>query len=77
MPTLPYRAGIAALLLWIATAAPAYAYLDPGTGSIILQSLIGAVAAGMVIGRGYLARVVAWVKFVGTTARKGDQPPSG
>jgi hypothetical protein len=25
---------------------PAYAYLDPGTGSIIVQSIIGLVAAG-------------------------------
>ena len=25
---------------------PAYAYLDPGTGSIILQSILGAIAAG-------------------------------
>ena len=24
----------------------AYAYLDPGTGSIILQSILGAIAAG-------------------------------
>ncbi|NIZ00154.1 hypothetical protein [Thalassospira lucentensis] len=24
---------------------PAYAYLDPGTGSIILQAVVGAVAA--------------------------------
>lgn len=26
-------------------AAPAYAYLDPGTGSLIIQSVIGAAAA--------------------------------
>lgn len=26
-------------------AIPAYAYLDPGTGSLIIQSIIGAVAA--------------------------------
>lgn len=25
---------------------PAYAYLDPGTGSMILQAIIGAVAVG-------------------------------
>lgn len=25
---------------------PAYAYLDPGTGSIIIQSIIGAFAVG-------------------------------
>ena len=25
----------------------AYAYLDPGTGSIILQAILGAIAAGL------------------------------
>lgn len=32
----------------------AYAYLDPGTGSIALQAIIGGLAAGMFIIRGYL-----------------------
>lgn len=26
---------------------PAYAYLDPGTGSMLLQGLIGGIAAGV------------------------------
>jgi hypothetical protein len=30
----------------LALATPAFAYLDPGTGSILLQSLIGALAVG-------------------------------
>jgi hypothetical protein len=30
------------------TVSSAHAYLDPGTGSIILQALIGALAAGAV-----------------------------
>lgn len=25
---------------------PAYAYLDPGTGSMVLQAIIGAIAVG-------------------------------
>ena len=33
-----------ALLLFLNN--KAYAYLDPGTGSIILQALLGAIAAG-------------------------------
>lgn len=28
---------------------PAHAYLDPGTGSILLQGLIGGVAAGFAV----------------------------
>lgn len=76
MSSLPSRAAVAAFLLWIATTAPAYAYLDPGTGSIILQSLIGAAAAGLIVGRGYWYRIVAWVKLVRTPASRNGQPPS-
>ena len=31
--------------------APALAYIDPGTGSMLLQSLFAAVAAALVFGR--------------------------
>lgn len=71
-----FRAGLAALVLLIATAAPAHAYIDPGTGSIVLQALIGAAAAGMVVWRGYVARFMAWVKLVGAPARKDGRPPA-
>lgn len=50
-----------AYLISIAMAQPAHAYLDPGTGSIVLQSLIGAVAAGLVLGRSYLYQVKGWL----------------
>ncbi len=33
----------------IALTEPAYAYLDPGTGSMILQGMLGAVAAGLYV----------------------------
>ncbi len=29
----------------LTTTAPAYAYLDPGTGSMLIQGVIGAIAA--------------------------------
>jgi hypothetical protein len=32
-------------LLLIAVSSPAHAYIDPGTGSLIIQSIIGAIAA--------------------------------
>jgi len=32
-------------ILCITTSSPAYAYIDPGTGSLIIQSIIGAIAA--------------------------------
>jgi hypothetical protein len=37
--------------------APAYAYLDPGTGSMLLQLLLGGVAGALVIGKLYWARI--------------------
>jgi F0F1-type ATP synthase membrane subunit a len=36
---------------------PAYAYLDPGTGSILIQLLMGGVAGAMVIVKLYWQRV--------------------
>ena len=35
--------------------APAYGYLDPGTGSMLLQMLLGGVAGVLVVGKFYLA----------------------
>ena len=32
---------------------PAYAYLDPGTGSMILQLLLGGIAGALVVGKLY------------------------
>ena len=44
---------------------PAYAYLDPGTASLILQGIVGAVGAGVV------AAGIYWRKFTGLF-RKGE-----
>jgi hypothetical protein len=55
----------AALLAWTA---PAYAYLDPTTGSILLQGLLAGVAGVMVVGRLYWARLKAFFrKLAGRT----------
>lgn len=35
----------------------AFAYLDPGTGSIILQSILGAIAAGASVGTIYWQKI--------------------
>lgn len=54
---LPRTAVLAALCL--ATATPAWAYIDPGTGSLLLQGLLGSIAiAGAAIARfrGHIAR---------------------
>ena len=54
----------------VALPATAHAYLDPGTGSILLQGLIAAIAAGLAIGRMYWAKLKAL--FRGTRGTKSD-----
>lgn len=49
--------------------APAHAYVDPGTASIVLQSIIGAIAAGSLFFRTHLA--AAWYKLF--PGRKGAE----
>jgi hypothetical protein len=39
---------------------PAYAYLDPGTGSMLVQMLLGGIAGVLVIGKLYWHRVKAF-----------------
>ena len=41
----------------LSLSAPAYAYLDPATGSIILQALLGAVAGATLFFRTSIYRV--------------------
>jgi hypothetical protein len=51
---------------------PAYAYLDPGTGSLIVQSLIGGIAAASTLAGVYLARAKnVWNRLLG---RETDEP---
>jgi hypothetical protein len=60
---------IAALLL---AATPAYAYLDPGSGSMVVQLLLGGVAGAAVLLRMYWSRLLARLGFrQQTTASKG------
>ena len=51
-------------------AAPAFAYLDPGTGSIILQGIIATVAGMLVAGRLYWQRVKTF--FAGLVSGNGS-----
>jgi len=36
---------------------PAHAYLDPGTGAMMLQLLLGGVAGALVVGKLYFAKI--------------------
>ena len=55
-----FRLTAAAIAVFAAMTAPAYAYIDPGAGSMILQGIIGGVAGGLFIMRTYWAKVVAF-----------------
>lgn len=51
---------IALSALLIGAPTPAFAYLDPGTGSMIIQGIIGAIAGLMVAGKLYWGKLTAF-----------------
>ena len=51
MPAFHFMRLAAAVALLAALPADALAYIDPGTGSMLLQSLLAAIAAALVFGR--------------------------
>lgn len=61
----PRPGKLAAVVLGISLWAPlnAHAYLDPGTGSILLQGLIAAVAGVFITGKLYWARIKSMLGF--------------
>ncbi|HEY9091502.1 hypothetical protein [Parasphingorhabdus sp.] len=52
---------VLAVFLTCFMAAPAFAYLDGATGSMILQALIGGTATAMVFGRSYIAKAKTFI----------------
>ena len=57
--------------LSVGCVAPAHAYLDPGTGSMLLQGLIGGIAAGAAVIGLYWQRVKGYI-----ASRKEPSTPS-
>ena len=53
-----FRLGMAALTVGILTSS-AHAYLDPGTGSMILQVLLGGVAGLALVGKLYWHKLLS------------------
>ena len=43
--------------LVVSTPAPLHAYLDPGTGSMLIQVTVGAIAAGLTLGKLYWSKI--------------------
>ncbi len=60
---------IGSALLYGTFATPAYAYLDPGTGSMILQVLLGGLAGLALAGRYY------WHRILVTLGIRSEEPP--
>ncbi len=50
---------LSGVVLWSLLEAPVYAYLDPGSGSMLLQLLLGGVAAVGVVAKLYWHRVTS------------------
>ena len=57
------------LVAWLSIANPAWAYLDPGTGSMLVSAVIGVAAA---IG---LAVRMFWYRLVGIFRRRKPSAP--
>ena len=62
-----FRAALSVLVLLVAFERPAGAYLDPGTGSMLLQVLLGGFAAVGVLARLYWHRLTAVFVRVATS----------
>jgi hypothetical protein len=55
--------------LLVTTAAPAWAYIDPGTGSMLVQSLLAIIAIALAAGRS------GWEKVKSLFSRRRDDAP--
>jgi hypothetical protein len=58
------------------TAVPAHAYLDPGTGSMILQVLLGGFAGVALAGKLYWRRFLVMIGARSETADEQPKPRS-
>jgi len=66
-----YLGCLSALILVFAVE-PAYAYLDPGTGALLLQLLLGGIAGAAVLGKLFWAKIKL---FFGFRAPPPDDQP--
>ena len=59
---------------YVADPGPAHAYIDPGTGSILLQGVVGGVATFLVVMRLYGAKAKKRIlALLGRAPEKADQ----
>ena len=68
------RLCITVSLIFAATPQPAFAYLDPGTASLILQGIVGAIGAGLVAVSMYGRRLLGFFKNEKSAAASREEP---
>lgn len=78
-----FRTSVVAAILFMGLQGPAHAYLDPGTGSMILQGLLAAVAAAGFAISGYWAQIKSWFRRtpasdsdISKIEKEGERDPS-
>lgn len=74
---MPFRPSIlvAGVLLAFSVATPAHAYLDPGTGSLIVQSIVGGIVGAFAVIAIYWRKLLNF--FTGRSKNSDDQDLSG
>ena len=66
--------GLLTLGVLLISADDAHAYLDPGTGSMLLQGLIGGIAVASVAIGGYWSKVKAFFSSAPKNSEAKDRP---
>jgi hypothetical protein len=61
------RVALGVAFCYALSVAPTYAYLDPGSGALLIQGLIAGVAGGLIAFRQVLGRMLLYLK-------KGREP---
>ena len=59
---MPVSRALILFAVYASLTSPAYAYLDPATGSIALQALIGAVATWVMYSKMFAAKVKSYFR---------------
>jgi hypothetical protein len=58
------------VVAWLSIASPAYAYLDPGTGSMLISAVLGVAAAVALAVKMFWYRLIAFVRGKRPAAEK-------
>jgi len=75
MTRLNARAGSFALMLAVALALPAHAYIDPGSGALVIQALVSALVGALFFARSYLMRIArSFRRLLGGKDGAGSDP---